>query len=74
MTRLAGILEIFIIQFPAEKQELQFDPQNLPKYCPQCRSNGIKSRVKIYTLNDEKLVMCKNGEVSIFGLFNIHFD
>ena len=74
MTWRSGTITVPFFQIKMEKQELQFDPQNLPKYCPECRSNGIKSRVKIYTLNDEKLVMCKNGEVSIFGLFNIHFD
>ena len=46
-------------------KELQFDPENLPKYCPQCKLKGIKSKVKAFTLRDEKVVMCKNAEVRI---------
>ena len=48
-----------------QKKELQLDLQNLPKYCPECKLNGKKSKVKAFTLKDdkEKVVMCKNAKV-----------
>ena len=50
-----------------DQTELKFDPQNLPKYCPQCKLKGLKSKVKLFNVNgngETKLVMCKNSEVS----------
>ena len=42
---------------------LQLDPQNPPRYCPQCARSGLKSKVKkfrIDTTATEMVIMCKN--------------
>ena len=59
------ISALVFFRLKMQNKELQFDPQNLPKYCPQCKLNGKKSKVKAFTLKDEKVVMCKNAEVCI---------
>ena len=46
-----------------QNKELQLDPLNPPKYCPQCKLNGKKSKVKTFTIDNEKVVMCKNDKV-----------
>ena len=56
-----------------QNKELQLDPQNPPKYCPQCKLNGKKSKVKAFTLKDEKVVMCKNAEVGRLPETSISF-
>ena len=46
--------------------DLQLDPQNPPKYCPQCARSGIKSKVKKFKMDPnskEVVIMCKNEKV-----------
>ena len=46
--------------------DLQLDPQNPPKYCPQCARSGIKSKVKKFKMDpnsEEVVIMCKNEKV-----------
>ena len=45
--------------------ELKLDPNNIPKYCPQCTLNGLKSKVKKFRLepNEPRVIMCINAEV-----------
>ena len=46
--------------------DLHLDPQNPPKYCPQCARSGIKSKVKKFKMDpnsEEVVIMCKNEKV-----------
>ena len=46
--------------------DLQLDPLNPPKYCPQCARSGLKSKVKKFKMDpssSEVVIMCKNGQV-----------
>ena len=55
--------------------DLKLDIHNIPKYCPQCQQNGLKSKVKKFRLepNEPKVVMCINGEVrNIISSNNCH--
>jgi len=49
-----------------DKAEIKFDPENIPKYCPECKLKGLKWKVKLFDINGngDKTVMCKNSEVS----------
>ena len=43
--------------------DLQLDPQNPPRYCPQCARSGLKSKVKKFRIEaaaTEMVIMCKN--------------
>ena len=44
--------------------KMPLDLENLPKYCPQCRNNGIRSKVKKFpTKDDSRIIMCKSDQV-----------
>ena len=47
-----------------------FDPDNPPKYCPQCEVNGLKCKVKKFKRSipegQKVLIMCKNEKVSTY--------
>ena len=44
---------------------LKLDPRNIPKYCPHCQMNGIKSKVKKFRLEptEPRVIMCINDKV-----------
>ena len=44
---------------------LKLDPSNIPKYCPHCQMNGIKSKVKKFRLEptEPRVIMCINDKV-----------
>ena len=46
--------------------ELKLDVKNIPKYCPLCHKNEVKSKVKKFRLNpnEPRVVMCINDKVS----------
>ena len=57
--------------------DLKLDIHNIPKYCPQCQQNGLKSKVKKFRLepSEPKVVMCINGEVrNIISSNNFMFN
>ena len=45
----------------AKKGIRKFDPDNPPKFCPQCQEKGIQSKVKKRSLcpDSEKVLICK---------------
>ena len=50
---------------------MKFDPENPPKFCPECQQNGRKSKVKMKRLipNTEKKLICKHKPVRTFNYF-----
>ena len=52
--------------------DLQLDPLNPPKYCPQCARSGLKSKVKKFKMDpssSEVVIMCKNDQVISLLMF-----
>jgi hypothetical protein len=48
--------------------DLNLDPGNPPKYCPQCACTGVKSKVKklkVDPASQKLVIMCKNEQVRI---------
>ena len=45
---------------------LKLDSSNIPKYCPQCQLNGVKSKVKKFRIDPKqsyRVIMCINSKV-----------
>ena len=44
---------------------LKLDSSNIPKYCPQCQLNGVKSKVKKFRIDPSqsyRVIMCINSK------------
>jgi hypothetical protein len=53
---------------PRDGLDLSLDPENPPKFCPQCALVGVKSKVKKLRVDPDSqklVIMCKNEKVRI---------
>jgi hypothetical protein len=46
-------------------ESFELDINNPPKYCPQCKKNGIITKVKKFWIKSDNIqvLMCKNDQV-----------